>query len=237
VATVLLAAGCGALAGCGARPYADYEPEAPAGGAPPQVTFEASVRPDGDRLLISYKLVNTGPVAVVAYNGMQLDGAPAQRDAVYVTARRDGTVEVAKRAYEVPDGVDPGGAELLRGTVLAPRAQLAEKVTVPLPLVGRRPYLSAVKLPDAPSTVVFCLGVERLEALQAPVPNPDGDADPDSRPLFTHPTPQHLLCSERVALAPGSALRPAPAALRAAALRAAALRAAALRAAALRAAA
>jgi hypothetical protein len=189
-----------ALSACGARPYADYEPETPSGGQRPAVTFRATVQPGDDRLRITYKLVNSGPVAVVAYSGMQVGGEPAGPDDVYVTARRDGTVEVAKRTFEVPDGADPDAAELVRGAVLAPGATLSEKVTVPLPLVGRRPYLSVVKLPETVSTVVFCLGVARLDALRAPVPNPSAQADPDSRPLFTHPSPQHLFCSGPVAL-------------------------------------
>ena len=100
----------------------------------------------------------------------------------------------------MPGGVEPAGAEVLRGTVLPPGADLTEKVPVTLPLTGRRPYLTDVRLPDPIGPVMFCLGVARIDALEAPVPQPSaGEADEkgrDTRPLFNHPSPQHLFCSE-----------------------------------------
>ncbi|MQA25224.1 MAG: hypothetical protein GEU94_07095 [Micromonosporaceae bacterium] len=171
----------------------------------PKAQFHAAITEQPDGLRIQYKLVNTGKAPLIAYNGVPPKDSPNPQapdpEAVYVTARADGTVELARRTFSVPEGVDPYAQMLIGGTILAPREDLAEEFTVQLPLVARRPYQGAMskppRLPAPVSRVVFCLGAARQDAfpegLRSGVPLPSGSAV--EGPLFPHPSPQHIFCS------------------------------------------
>jgi hypothetical protein len=203
-AAALLGAG---LAGCGKERFVDYEPEPAQGGPRPDVTFSATVTPRPDALEIEYRLANSGDAAVVAFTGVPRQGRTDVADpaAVYVTAREDGTVEVAKRTYRVPDGIDLDAPVPMRARILAAGEQVTERLTVALPLTGRRPYVDDVRLPDPVERVVFCVGAARLDtfppALRDGLPVPAPTQDTTGRyAWFPHPSPQHLFCSDPVAL-------------------------------------
>jgi hypothetical protein len=129
--------------------------------------FEAHSR---DRLLIRYKITNRGSKPYLVFNRLpgQLDSTDVTPDqnAVYVEPQQDGTVDISKRAYPLPDGPTvntpyiPGASELLPG------ATMSEQMEVKLPLRRRRPYMSVVPAPEMPSpirTVRFCVGVAQAD--------------------------------------------------------------------------
>jgi hypothetical protein len=186
-----------------------------------RVALEASFERLGAALTVDYTVVNDEPVPVVVFNGVpgkETTSSPRpDPDAVYVTAGDDGTVELAKRLFPVPAGVDPAAHFLLRGTVLAPGARLSERVTVPLPLRPRVPYGGAMSkppsLPDPVRRVRFCVGSAHPDALHpvpdSPIPSnspvPSSSAGADPRPIYAHAAGvdavQHLACSSSYDLA------------------------------------
>ncbi|MEO3922747.1 hypothetical protein ABGB07_02520 [Micromonosporaceae bacterium B7E4] len=177
-----------ALAGCGADAYVDFEPEWSPTGARPAVNFDAKVAPRGEALDIRYTLRNQGAEPVVAYVGVAGDAASHAYD-VYVTARKDGTVEVAKRTFDIPPNVNADWVGIIEGVVVPPGEEFTEEFAVPLPLEGDRPYVSEVKLPEPVREVVFCLGVVLQSEAPAPTPADDG------RGKYPLNGPQHLFCS------------------------------------------
>ncbi|MEV4415774.1 hypothetical protein [Catellatospora sp. NPDC049609] len=196
-AAVLLAA---AAAGCAASP--GEPPNSTPTGAPPEADFSASVTQEDDVLHIRYRLVNKSTTAVYVLNGVPLQEQtltvrPAP-DAVYVTGRGSHTVEIAKRAFDMPS-TDRKAWEApyrVAGRLVAPGEAFSEEVTVALPLHRRHPYgddlgEGVIALPDPTDTVVFCVGVVR-EAWQPP-------ESTAALPLFPHlsstTTAQHLFCS------------------------------------------
>jgi hypothetical protein len=145
----------------------------------------------------------------VVYNGVTADAGfgTADPDAVYVTAAANDTVQIAKRVFDTPDGVDLDARGVIRGEIVPPGGETGERVRVPLPLVANHPYGpgQAGALPDPVRRVVFCLGVARQsefpERLRTGVAAPGASAPPGGSAqagrygYFTHPSPQHLLCS------------------------------------------
>ncbi|MBE1486329.1 hypothetical protein [Plantactinospora soyae] len=175
------------LASC-AEAQVDFEPEWTATGAKPTVTFDAEVTPRSGALAIRYTLRNQGAEPIVAYVGVEGDAASHASD-VYVTARKDGTVELAKRTFAIPDGVNADSIGTIEGKLVAPGEEVTEEFTVSLPLKGRRPYVGAVKLPDPVREVVFCLGAVLQSEAAQPKPATQG------RGKYPLNGPQHLFCS------------------------------------------
>ena len=181
-----------ALGACGS----DDDP----GGDVTDAAFEATVEVDGDALAISYRVENTSGGALFVLNRVPVEDTSSDRsplesepDQVYVTSRGDGLVEVAKRTFARPEGVELYAPYLLDVTVLGEGEALEESLRVPLPLEGRSLYDSD-ELPDDVERVVFCVGV---------VPVPEGrEVGPSGS---VHQTehglrPQELLCSDEVEL-------------------------------------
>jgi hypothetical protein len=206
VVWILLATGT--LAACQtSQPPAGPLPTGPATGSTfgPGLSFSAEVSAPAGRLRVRYRLRNDGSAPVVALNGVPAADTIADPavdpDAAYVTARDDGVVEVAKRAFAFPAGVDPAAPYQLAGTVVAPGTDLTEEMTLALPLRGRSPYGAVAggdRLPEPVTRVVFCLGVLPDTMIEM---RRDGTAD---RPVYGHmdftATAQRLLCSEPVPL-------------------------------------
>jgi hypothetical protein len=175
--------------------YVDYEPRWEATGTRPDAQLTASIQPRQDNLGIRYTLRNNGSEPLVAYVGVTGEAASHAWD-VYVTAREDGVVEIAKRTFAIPPGVNADSTGQIEGVVVAPGAEFSEDFAVPLPLKARRPYTTKVKLPDPVRKVAFCLGVVLQK--EAPRPQP---AEDSSRARYPLNGPQHLFCSEPVELA------------------------------------
>jgi len=154
-------------------------------------------------LTIDYRVVDNDSVPVVVFTGVpakETVSAPRpDPNAVYV-APAGGSVEIAKRLFAVPAGVDPVAQFLLRGVNLAPGEGAAERVVVALPLRLRVPYAGAMpkppKLPDRVGRVMFCVGAARQDRLR---PVPPDSADTDPHPIFAHAggveEVQHVSCS------------------------------------------
>jgi hypothetical protein len=181
------------LASCTAEAYVDYEPQWQPTGTKPDVVLSATLTRQGDGLAVSYTLRNQGTEAVVAYIGVPGNAASHSYD-VFVTAREDETVEIAKRTFAIPPGTNADAVGTIEGVVIAPGGQFSEEFRVPLPLKGNRPYVSEVKLPDPAKTAVFCVGA--LLQKEAPAPKP-ADRDRGAYPLNG---PQHLFCSDPVSV-------------------------------------
>jgi hypothetical protein len=197
---ILLATG--ALAAC----QTSEAPTGPTGPGPtagptvgPGLSFSAEVTAAGGQLRVGYRLRNDAAAPVVALNGVPasdtIDDPPVDPNAVYATVRADGVVEIAKRAFAPPPGVNPAAPYQLAGTVVAPGAELTEELTVALPLHGRSPY-GDDRLPEPVTRVVFCLGVlpDSMIGMRR-----DGTAD---RPVYGHMeftvAAQRLLCGQPV---------------------------------------
>ena len=133
--------------------------------------FESNLKiAGGNRLLIHYRITNRGSKPYLVFNRLsgQLDSSDVTPDqnAVFIEPQSDGSVEISKRAYALPDGPAvntpyiPGASELLPG------ASINEQMEVKLPLRRRRPYMSVVpapQMPDSLRTVRFCVGVAQAD--------------------------------------------------------------------------
>lgn len=172
----------------------------------PPAEFTASFTREPYALTIDYTLRNTGDDPLVVYNGVVGEGGfgPPTADAVYITPGADGTVQIAKRVFDAPAGVDPQARALIRGEIVPPGGKVAERVRVALPLTPSHPYGSdqAGRLPDPARRVMFCVGAasqrEFPERLRNGIPRPGQSPTPSPGRYgdFTHPSPQHLYCSE-----------------------------------------
>ena len=185
----------GGVVGCGG---ADGEPAAPPA---LDVRLSTQVQRDAGSLRITYTLVNGTGEQIVVFSGLPArdthEPPVTDPDAVYLTRRDDDTVEIAKRVFAPPDGVDVAVNVVVRGVVVAPGQQTTEAVRVPLPLRARKPYDSSATLPASPRRVVFCLGVIRQADVPAIPPDdvpsagqgdagpaPTASGDPDPRPVY-----------------------------------------------------
>lgn len=172
--------------------------------------MSATVIRDGDRLRITYELRNRGATPVLVFDGVpEADGPGKQRvdpQAVYVTARGGDTVEVAKRVFAVPDGLNPEAYARLRATVLPAGDAVAEQLTVPLPPRARHPYRDD-DLPGRVTQVVFCVGAapaaavtQKRPATESTGAAPSATANGGERYWVSHERAnadvQHLFCSE-----------------------------------------
>jgi hypothetical protein len=205
VVWILLATG--ALAACQTSDApTGSTPTSPTTGPPVDVDLSFSADVAADRLRLSYRLRNTGSAPVVVLNGVPAADTIADPavdpNAVYVTARDDGTVEIAKRAFAPPPGVAPAAPFQLAGTVVPAGGEVAEEFTVPLPLRGSGPY-SAVggggdRLPEPVQRAVFCIGVLPDTMIEM---RRDGTAE---RPVYGHMdftvAAQRLVCADPVPL-------------------------------------
>ena len=204
LATVLALVGLG---GCASARPAPAEPADPAPtGAAPAVDFTASVQVGADALTISYRLVNHSGGDLVALNrvpafssgGAQLENPGA----VYVTGAAGGRVEVAKRAFAMPqtDKMSWNHAALVGATVVHDGQPVTEEFTVGLPLHRSHPYGDdigdgPIALPSPVTEVVFCLGVVPAASL------PPAVRESLNVPHLSATTAsQHLFCSPPVKL-------------------------------------
>jgi hypothetical protein len=194
-----LAAVLGA-AGCGSPPPSEPA-DPPATGTPPTVEFTATLAVEGQRLHITYRLTNRSGEPLIVLNRV----ADGDANAVYVTGRGgSGRVEVAKRAFAMPDTTRRTWAhpEHVSGVTLPAGQSVGEDLTVPLPLRRQHPYgddigYGTIKLPEPVKDVVFCLGVIRER--EAPPHESAGDTVTVAH-LSGATRVQYLSCSAPLAL-------------------------------------
>lgn len=197
-------AGLAVLAtGCTSSP-AEPPTTAPTGPAP-AVEFEASIQRQGESLEVTYRVVNAeADRDLYALNRVFPEDDPflveARPDGVYVTGRDRDTVELSKRAFDMPPGVLYDAPAMLGATRFGPGEVVEESFTVPLPLQRRHPYGNEVRegtvtLPDPIRFVVFCLGVVSIE--------PETSPEAPGELIFDHFSSvtgaQHVFCSQPVA--------------------------------------
>jgi len=200
VAAGLVVAGLAALVACGGDPAPDAGP--PGGGADARLTATITAAPGA--LLIEYTLTNRDSQEIIAFTGLpardtHLDPAP-DPDTVYITPRdRDGTVELAKRVFAPPDGVGVAVDYVVRGTRVAPGGQVTERLQVPWPLTGRRPY-QRVRLPDPVRRLVFCVGAARSADLP-PAPSAGSPSGSPPAPAGSAGTDPGLIHPQRASVA------------------------------------
>ncbi|GAA1753780.1 hypothetical protein [Luedemannella helvata] len=182
-----------ALAGCDRA----TDPPAPT----LDVTLTVQARQEAGALLIEYTLLNREQKAIVAFTGVPRsethEPGNVDLDAVYVTARDDDKVEIAKRVFGLPKDLHPAVRFIVEGTIVPAGVSFGETVRVPLPLAARRPYVSDATLPAQVRQAVFCVGVATEGTVQP---------EPQSATLFTHSDPvaaaQQLICSDPFPVTP-----------------------------------
>jgi hypothetical protein len=134
----------------------------------------------------------------------------------YVTGRGDGLVEVALRAFDVPDGIYPEMMARIGAVTVASGASITGAVLASMPLTRNHPYgddygRGVVRLPDPIQQVVFCIGVIRsaeARPLPEPTAGPNGSlpqgAGAPGDVVFEHfsgtTQKQHVICAEPVPL-------------------------------------
>jgi hypothetical protein len=215
VLAVAVAVGAGALTGCGdddepadddpveaGRP-GDVEDGQPAEPAEAELTVD--VEQVGSSLRIGWTVTNEGDATLLVFDGRQADDSPDDELAdAYVTGRDGDTVEVARRVFPVPGGVEvdatmPGtlAVELAAGQSTSGR----ELVILPAEYQPAAPDGGGDPPPDDPSAAVFCVGVGPLDALdtsRSPADGPGHWFVPHSEPNAARQT---LLCGDPVDLA------------------------------------
>lgn len=157
VALVLTVSMGGWLAACGS------------GGPPisnaPKTSFEATLSRVEESLRVHWSVINTGNQPILVFDRIRPgDGVfdPDAGNGAYVTGRSDDTVEIAMRAFPVPEGTEGVVPYTFTATRLAPGASTGGDLIVLLPFRYRP--AAPVKgggdpLPDNPKRAVFCLGV------------------------------------------------------------------------------
>jgi hypothetical protein len=194
---LLAAAGAVAALLGGAACDKGSEPE----GLALDVGLTTTVTRESGALRIDYTLVNRTGEAVVAFTGVPRrdthEPPVTDPNAVYVTARDDGTVEIAKRVFAPPEGVALAVDFVVRAQVVAPQQSIGEVVRVPLPLTARHPYDTSARIRADARRAVFCVGVAAQKSV---APNPAASPDADPRPVYAHRASvakeQHLACGE-----------------------------------------
>mgnify|MGYP001210798250 FL=1 len=194
-----------ALAASGCTTEPSEPPTSKPTGPAPAVEFTASVEPKATAIDIRYRLVNRDDKVLYALNRVfsagSADSFKSTPNDVYVTVRRGGGVEIAKRAFDLPPGMMADAPAMLSGTPLAPGESVEESFSVSRPLERRHPYGNRPEdgptaLPDPIRYVVFCLGVVDVAPLDIP-------AAP-GKLIFDHDAwvtqAQHVFCSDRVPL-------------------------------------
>lgn len=150
---------------------------------PPSAEFQADIRRQGDRLVISYRFRNTDQKPLVVLNGLPATDGPGvpqvDPNAVYVHGSGNGSATMVKGLTDRPAG-QSGEPRTVRGTVLAPGAEVAETVTVPLPLATRSPYGTWEPLTEPVRSVAFCVQYAEKARLKA---QPGGD---ETHPVYAH---------------------------------------------------
>ena len=206
LAALAVAVGAGALTGCG-------DDDADAGGRDPSRSRGAARPADaaltvqidrvGESLRIGWSVTNDGDADLVLFDGRQADDAPdADMVGAYVTAGNDAGVEIARRVFPVPDGVEvdgamPGttGVRLRPGDVASGR----ELVVLPPEYLPAAPAGGGEPPPGDATSAVFCMGVGPLDALDA---RPSADASDRYfvRHSESNADQQTLLCGDPVEL-------------------------------------
>ncbi|RYC07442.1 hypothetical protein [Nocardioides zhouii] len=185
-------------------------PAAPPQEAPrPDVDFDVEVNPGPDAISVSWSLTNTGAAPLLVVDRVpRASGASVAYDpeVTYVVGADDGTVQVAQRLYDLPEGDRISYAQLPRAgaTELAPGDSLERDLEVPLPLVRASPWgddigFGSIELPDPVTSVQYCLGVVAGD------PEPAWGLDrTDDGILLNHGggavAAQHVLCSDPIPL-------------------------------------
>lgn len=162
----------------------DPQPTTPA----PAVSFTATVDVGSDAVHIVYRLVNKSGGELLAFKG----------DKVWVTGQDDGRVQIARRAFTMPQGSVTWSHPVPADGVRVPDGQqLTGDVSVPLPLKRRHPYgddygNGTITLPDPIKEIIFCLGVVRTTDVTVTLPQGQQITLPH---LASTTAIQHLLCS------------------------------------------
>jgi hypothetical protein len=188
--TALISSLLAACSSTAAKEPAD--PPAPAGAAP-AADFQATVTADAGAIRISYTFTNKSNADLLVLNKVLSDP-----NAVYITGRPGSQVQLAKRAFPMPetDRMSWAQAAQVSGSVVAPGASVSEQLVIARPLKRFYPYgndfgYGEIKLPDPVKELVFCLGVVR-------------SADVNGKTTVPHLSSttgvQHLFCSAPAAL-------------------------------------
>lgn len=191
------------VAGCSSEPR--EPPTSKPTGPAPSVEFTASVQPRTGAIDIRYRIVNRDDKVLYALNRVfspeAVDEFESTPNAVYVTVRPGGGVEIAKRAFDLPPNMMADVPAMLSGTPLVPGESVEESFSVSLPLARHHPYGNSpdhgpTALPDPIRYVVFCLGV--VDVAPQAIPAAPGKL------IYYHDTgvtgAQHVFCSDRVSL-------------------------------------
>jgi hypothetical protein len=188
LAAALAAAVGFAAAGCsGGGPGEPPDPQPTS--AAPKVDFTADVDVRQNDVHVAYQLVNKSGGDLYAFKS----------DKVYATGHDNGRVQLAQRAFAMPDGdVTWTQAVPADGVRVGDGQQITADLTVPLPLQRRHPYGDdygdgPIKLPDPINDIVFCLGIVRASDVTVTVPAGTAITLPN---LASTTAIQHLLCSE-----------------------------------------
>lgn len=177
------------VGGCGRKDAAPVEPADPQPATPaPQVDFTANVDVTDTAVHITYALTNTSGGELYAFNS----------DTVYVTGQPNGRVQLAQRAFAMPDGSITWASPIpAPGVRVGDGKTITGDLSVPLPLQRKHPYGNdygngPIALPDPITDVVFCLGVVRASDVTVTVPAGEAMTLPN---LASTTAVQHLLCS------------------------------------------
>lgn len=189
----------GGLAACG--PGSVGTPKADT----PKTNFEAKFSQVGESLRVAWSVTNTDNRPILVFDGIQpVDGVfdPDAGNGAFVTGRPDGTVEIAMRAFAVPEDLEAPQAYVFRTNLLAPGASRGGNLIVLLPLRHRAPPTGKRGddiLPTDPQRAVFCLGVMAADGdLASRARDPEHPVLPHAQEVVDAQT---LLCSDPIPLA------------------------------------
>lgn len=170
----------------------------------PKTSFETEASRVGNSLRIHWSVTNTADKPILAFDRIPPDDGiydPHTHNGAYIISRSDGTVEIAMRAFPVPEDTEGAVPYDFTTTRLAPGASTSGDFIVLLPL-RYRPAAAVPEggapLPDNPKRAVFCLGVITADNKLI------GQAKDPTHPVLPHnrqiADTQTLLCGGPIAL-------------------------------------
>lgn len=170
----VLALGIAGLVACGSddddTPGSDDSDNVTGPEEPVDAELDATVERVGSSLRIAWTVTNNSGEELVVFDNRRPDETgDTERYGSYVVGRDDGSVEISRRLFPVPEDLEGVQAYGVTASLLAAESEASGREIVLLPpeYAPAAPEGGGDPLPDDPEEAVFCLGVAPADEFPA----------------------------------------------------------------------